>query len=297
MKELIECVPNFSEGRNPKIIGAIADAMERADDSVKLINIHSDKDHNRSVFTLIGSPQSIKAAAFRGIEKAASCINLNNHTGTHPRIGAADVVPFIPFRNTNMYDCIQAAREVGKQVGERLNIPVFLYGQAAILQDRSNLSNIRRGEYEKLRMMIGTDPMHTPDFGPSHLGPAGASAIGARDVLIAFNIFLDSADVQIAKQIAKKVRESSGGLPYVKALGMFVDNKAQVSMNLTNYRQTPIQIVFNRVKELADGYGVSLHHSELVGCLPQAALDGINPKEILLHEFNADRILENYFSD
>ena len=293
----MECVPNFSDGTNPNIISAIADAMVNADESVKMINIHSDKDHNRSVYTLIGSPQSLKAAAFRGIEKAAACINLNNHIGTHPRIGAADVVPFIPLRNVSMADCILAARELGKQVGEELNIPVFLYGEAAICQDHSNLADIRRGEFEKLRILIGTDRTHTPDYGPSYVGPAGASAIGARDILIAFNIFLDTTDFHYAKLIAKSIRESSGGLPYVKALGMLVDNKAQVSMNLTNYRKTSIQTVFTRVRELANGYGIKLHHSELVGCLPQEAIDGIQTEDILLHDFCSDRILENHFSD
>lgn len=296
MEKLIECVPNFSEGTNPNIIKTIADAMINADDSVKMINIHSDKDHNRSVFTLIGSPQSIQEAAFRGIEKAAACINLNNHIGTHPRIGAADVIPFIPLRNTSMEDCIKVARDVGKRVGEELNIPVFLYGQAAICQDHSNLSDIRRGEYEKLRLLIGTDRAHTPDYGPLYIGQAGASAIGARDILIAFNIYLDTTDLHYAKIIAKSIRESSGGLPYVKALGMLVNNKAQVSMNLMNYRKTSIQTVFTRVKELAEDYGIRLHHSELVGCLPLEAMDGIHTEDILLFDFSQDRILENHFS-
>ena len=294
MEKLIECVPNFSEGRRGPVIEEIA-RIFRNDNAVKLIDIHSDRDHNRSVFTLIGTPKEIEEAVFLGIKKAASLIDLNFHHGCHPRIGAADVIPFIPLRNSDMNDCIRIARRLGKRVGDELCIPVFLYGEAAVQPEHRNLADIRHGEFESLRTNIGTDTMHMPDFGPSVLGPAGASAIGARDFLIAFNIFLDTPDIQFAKFIAKKIRESSGGLSNVKALGMLVDNKAQVSMNLTNFRVTSVQTVFNEVKKHAESLGISLHHSELVGCLPEAAIEGVDPKTIKLYDFKPNRILENNY--
>lgn len=294
MEQLIECVPNFSEGRRSLVIDEIAKVIRTAN-TVKLIDIHSDKDHNRSVFTLIGTPDEIEAAVFIGIKKAAASIDLNFHHGCHPRIGAADVIPFIPLHNTDMNDCIRIAHRLGKRVGDELNIPVFLYGEATVRPEHRNLADIRRGEFESLRTSIGTDAMHTPDFGPSVLGPSGASAIGARDFLIAFNIFLDTPDIHAAKFIAKKIRESSGGLKNVKALGMLVNNKAQVSMNLTNFRVTSIQTVFNEVKKHSESLGISLHHSELVGCLPKAAIEGFDRKDIMLYDFKPNRILENNY--
>ncbi len=295
-ENIVECVPNFSEGRNKTVIAEIAAAIP-SDLPLKLIDIHSDPDHNRSVFTILGSPEAIEEAAFLLIRKAAEKINLDQHQGCHPRIGAADVVPFVPLVNASMQDCICIARRLAKRVGEELRIPAFLYGQAAVLAEHRDLSMIRKGEYEKLKERIGTDTAHTPDFGPAVIGPAGATVIGARDFLIAFNIFLNSSDIRVARMIAKAIRESSGGLKSVKALGMLVNGQAQISMNLTNFRETSLRTVFESVKAEAAAMGVFPNHSELVGCLPEAAIEGIDPETILLHDFSPQKILETHLNE
>ncbi len=293
---IIECVPNFSEGRDQALIADLA-AIVTKHRHVKLIDIHTDPDHNRSVFTILGTVEEVEAVAFRLIQKASQRINLERHCGTHPRIGAADVVPFVPLVNVTMQDCVAMARRLAKRVGEALEIPAFVYGQAALLAEHLDLSTIRNGNYEKLKERIGTDTTHTPDFGPSVLGPAGATVIGARDFLLAFNIFLDSDDIRIAKLIAKIIRESSGGLKAVKALGMIVDGKAQVSTNLTNFRETSLRTVFEAIKAEAATMGVAPVRSELVGCLPEAAIEGIEPKSILLRDFSPVKILETHLSE
>ncbi len=289
---LVECIPNFSEGRRPEVIEAIVGAIT-AVDGVVLLDRHSDPDHNRTVVTFVGPPAAVEEAAFQGIAKAAALIDLNHHTGEHPRIGATDVVPFVPIREVTMTDCIEIARRLGKRVGEELGIPVYLYEKAATRPERENLENIRRGQYEALKEEIGVNPARDPDFGPKRVGPAGATVIGARDPLIAYNVYLTTDDVSIAKKIARAVRHSSGGLRYVKALGMLVEGRAQVSMNLTNYRKTPIARVVELIRREAARYGVGVHHSELVGLAPEEALVNAARWYLQLDQFDPDeQILE-----
>nr|HID12348.1 glutamate formimidoyltransferase [Anaerolineae bacterium] len=271
MRPIVECVPNFSEGRRPEVIQAIVEAMA-AVPGVHVLDVQSDADHNRSVVTLVGPPEAVEEAAFRSIARAAELINLDEHRGAHPRIGATDVVPFVPVSGVTMEECVQMARRLGQRVGEELGIPVYLYEAAATRPERVNLADIRRGEYEGLRTEIETDPSRAPDFGPAKLGPAGATVIGARPFLIAFNVYLNTDNVSIAKRIARAVRHSSGGLRHVKALGLPVQGQAQVSMNLTDFRHTPIHCVMEMIRSEATRYGVAVTHSELVGLVPQRAL-------------------------
>ena len=287
---LVECIPNFSEARRPEVVEAILAAITSVKD-ISLLNQSSDNDHNRSVVTYAGPPAAVEEAAFRAIRKAAELINLDLHSGSHPRLGATDVVPFVPISGTNMEECVQMAHRLGKRVGEELKIPVYLYEEAATRPERVNLENIRRGQYEGLKAEIESNPERQPDYGPARLGPAGATVIGARHPLVAYNVYLTTEDVSIAKSIAKKIRQSSGGLPAVKALGMLVGGRAQVSMNLTNYRQTSIRRVMAAIRTEARKLGVKIHHSEVIGLIPQEALidsaiwylqlDGFQPGQIL----------------
>ena len=268
---LVECIPNYSEGRRPEVVEQIKIAITSVS-GVELLDQHSDPDHNRTVLTILGAPQAVKEAVFRSIRKAAELIDMDQQQGEHPRLGATDVVPFVPIRDMNMADCIALAQELGKKVGEELAIPVYLYEAAAARSERVNLEDVRRGQYELLKEEIESNPARQPDFGPAKLSKAGATIIGAREPLIAYNIYLNSEDVSIAKKIAKTVRFSSGGLRYVKAMGVLVEGRAQVSMNLTNFRKTPIALVFETVQREAQRYGTGIHHSELVGLIPQEAL-------------------------
>ena len=252
---LVECVPNFSEGRRPEVIARIVDSI-RAVPGVAVLDQSSDADHNRTVVTFAGPPEAVEAAAFEAIATAATLIDLDQHQGAHPRLGATDVVPFIPLRGVTMDDCVAIAQRLGARVGRELSIPVYLYESAATRPDRENLATVRKGEYEGLKDAIGTDPDRAPDFGPAALGPAGATVIGARPFLIAFNVYLNTADVEIASKIAKAIRHSGGGLRFVKALGLLVDGQAQVSMNLTDFRRTPIARVVALVRSEAARYGV-----------------------------------------
>lgn len=288
---LVECIPNFSEGRRMEVVEQIVAALTSVE-GVVLLDRHSDPDHNRTVVTFVGPPEAVEEAAFRGIAKAAELIDLNQHQGEHPRIGATDVVPFVPIEGVTMAECIEMARRLGKRVGKQLGIPVYLYEKAATRPDRENLENIRRGEYEALKEEIGKNPARDPDFGPAEVGPAGATVIGARDPLIAFNVYLTTDDVSIANKIARAVRHSSGGLRYVKALGMLVAGRAQVSMNLTNYRKTPIARVVELIRREAQRYGVAIHHSELVGLAPQEALVEAARWYLQLDAFEPEQILE-----
>ncbi len=288
---LVECIPNFSEGRRMEVVEQILDAITSVE-GVVVLDRHSDPDHNRTVVTFVGPPEAVEEAAFRGIAKAAELIDLDQHEGEHPRIGAADVVPFVPIEGVTMAECIEMARRLGKRVGEELGIPVYLYEKAATRPERENLENIRRGEYEALKEEIGKNPARDPDFGPAQVGPAGATVIGARDPLIAFNVYLTTDDVSIASKIARAVRHSSGGLRYVKALGMLVEGRAQVSMNLTNYRKTPIARVVELIRREAQRYGVAIHHSELVGLAPQEALIEAARWYLQLDAFEPEQILE-----
>ena len=288
---LVECVPNFSAARRPQVVEAIFDAI-RSVAGVRVLDRHSDMDHNRTVITFIGPPQVVEEAAFRGIAKAAELIDLNEHSGEHPRIGAADVVPFVPISDVSMQDCVEIARRVGRRVGEQLRIPVYLYEQAATRPERINLENVRRGEYERLKEEIGAAPAREPDFGPAEMGPAGATVIGARPFLIAYNVYLTTEDVEIAKKIARAVRHSSGGLRYVKALGLLVEGRAQVSMNLTDFRKTPVGRVVETIRREAERYGVGIHHSELVGLIPMAALVDAAVWYTQMDQFEPDQVLE-----
>jgi len=288
---LVECIPNFSEARRPEVVAAIVGAITAVPE-VLLLNQSADLDHNRSVVTFAGPPQAVEEAAFRGIQTAAGLIDLNQHTGTHPRIGATDVVPFVPISGVSMDDCIAMARHLGKRVGQELKIPVYLYEAAATRPERTNLEDIRRGQYEGLKTEIKTEAERKPDFGPARLGPAGATVIGARNPLVAYNVYLNTEDVAIAKAIAKAIRHSSGGYRYVKALGMLVEGRAQVSMNLTDFHQTPVHRVVEAIRREAARYGVGIHHSELIGLIPQEALTQAAAWYLQMDGFEPDMVLE-----
>jgi glutamate formiminotransferase/formiminotetrahydrofolate cyclodeaminase len=289
--QLIECIPNFSEARRPEVIDQIVAAIQSVGE-VKLLDRSSDLDHNRTVLTFAGSAAGVEEAAFRAIQTAAALIDLDGHTGEHPRIGATDVVPFVPLSGASMEECIAIAQRLGERVGRELNIPVYLYESAATRPERTNLENIRKGQYEGLKTEI-EKPERQPDFGPSKLPKAGATVIGARNPLIAFNVYLTTDDVSIAKKIAKAVRQSSGGLRYVKGLGLLVEGRAQVSMNLTNFRETPIARVVEFIRREAERYGVGIHHSELVGLIPQEALVDAAVWYTQLDAFSPEQILES----
>ncbi len=289
--KLVECVPNFSEGQRLDVVAAIARAMTRP--NVRILDIHTDPDHNRAVITCAGEPHAALEAAYHGIAEAARRIDLTRHQGQHPFIGATDVVPFVPLEDMTMDEAVALARELGQRVGNELGLPVYLYAEAALRPERRALENIRRGGYAALQAGIGRDPRWEPDFGPARVGPAGAVVIGAREVLIAFNVYLTTDDVSIAKRIARAVRHSSGGLRYVKALGMKVRGLAQVSMNLTNYRRTPIARVVELIRREAQRYGVAIHHTELVGLAPMDAFFDAARWYLQLDDFHGpEQVLE-----
>jgi len=292
---LIECVPNFSEGRNVEVIDAIVRSIASA--SVSILGVSSDVDHHRTVVTFVGSPDSVVEGAFRGAAAAAERIDLEAHRGVHPRIGAADVIPFIPLRGASLADCATLARRLGARMGDALDIPVYLYEAAATRPERVDLADVRRGGYEALKTAIQSDPTRAPDFGPARLGRAGASAVGARLPLIAFNVYLDTADVAVAQAIARAVRASSGGLTCIKALGLLVGGQAQVSMNLTDFRQTGLDVVLSAVESEARQHGARVERTELVGFAPQAAL--IDAALVALHLPNTarDLVLEARLGD
>jgi glutamate formiminotransferase/formiminotetrahydrofolate cyclodeaminase len=296
MHQLIECIPNFSEGRRSEVIDQICSAIGTVE-GVHLLDRSSDIDHNRTVLTFVGPPEAVEEAAFRAIKTAAELIDLNKQRGEHPRIGATDVCPFVPLSGVTIEDCVIIAKRLGQRVGKELDIPVYLYEAAATRPERSNLENIRRGQYEGLKSEIETNPERFPDFGPAKVGPAGATVIGARNPLIAFNVYLNSEDVGIAKKIAQAVRHSSGGMQNVKGLGLLVDGRAQVSLNLTNYHETPVARVVEMIRREAARYGVSIHHSELVGLIPQAALTDAAVWYLQLDQFDRTKILESRLYD
>lgn len=291
-KALVECIPNFSEARRMEVVDAIVSSIQSVK-GVKVLDRHSDMDHNRTVITLVGDPAAVEEAAFQSIKTAAGLINMEEHTGAHPRIGATDVVPFVPISGISMADCIAMAERLGRRVGAELTIPVYLYEEAAKRPDRENLENIRKGQYEGLKVEIIDNPERKPDFGPADLGSAGATVIGARAPLIAFNMYLNTDDLSIAKKIAKAVRHSSGGFRFIKAMGVMVDGLAQVSMNMTNFRQTPMARVVEAVRREAQRYGADIHHSELVGLIPQDALIDAAVWYTQLECFKTDQVLEN----
>src|SRR6202167_5234213 len=289
---LVECVPNFSEGRDPRKVDSIVEAMKIP--GVYLLDREMDSDHNRSVITLIGDRDAVQEAAIRGVGKAAEVIDLTQHQGAHPRMGAADVVPFIPIDGVTIEDCVAMARHVGAEIAKRFGIPVYLYEAAAATPERQNLENIRRGQFEGIRAEIASNPARKPDFGECSVHPtAGATVVGARKALIAYNVFLNTPDVAIAKKIAKAVRFSNGGLRFVKGAGFLVRGLAQVSMNLTDFEQTPVHRVFEFVKREAARYGVIPVSSEIVGLIPKKALEEAAEWFLQVENFDSSLILEN----
>ena len=292
MSTLVECVPNFSEGRDKAKVDAIIDSMKMP--GVYLLDRESDSDHNRSVVTLVGERDAIQEAAIRGVGKAAELIDLNVHTGAHPRMGAADVVPFIPIDGVTIEDCVAMARHVGEEIWKRYKVPVYLYESAATTPERQNLENIRRGQFEGIRAEVATNPARRPDFGDPCVHPtAGATVVGARKFLIAYNVFLNTPDVEIAKKIAKAARFSSGGMRFVKGAGFLVRGLAQVSMNLTDFEQTPIHRVFEMVRREAARYGLMPISSEIVGLIPKKALEQAAEWFLQVENFDSSLILEN----
>jgi glutamate formiminotransferase len=296
MKKIVECVPNFSEGRRQEVIDEIVEALASVK-GARVLDVQSDADHNRSVVTMVGEPEAVEEAAFRGIERAARLIDMDQHQGGHPRMGATDVVPFVPIVGVTMADCVEMARRLGERVGRELSVPVYLYEEAASSPERRNLADVRRGEYEGLKVDIEADVNRAPDFGPARMGKAGATAIGARPPLVAFNVYLNTDDVATAKAIARAVRHSSGGLRYVKALGLPVEGRAQVSMNLTDYRQTPIHRVVEMIRREAARYGVTIASSEIVGLVPNGALVDAARFYLQLDSFSSEQILENRLAE
>lgn len=288
---LVECIPNFSEGRRLDVIEEIV-AVIQLTSGVLLLDYSSDHDHNRSVVTFVGTPQAVEDAACAAIAKAAELIDLEKHSGEHPRIGATDVVPFVPIAGVTMKDCVDIAQRLGKRVGEELGIPVYLYEEAATRPERENLAKVRKGEYEGLKVEIKSNPDRAPDFGPSELGSAGATVIGARSPLIAYNVYLDTENVRVAEKIGRAIRHSSGGLRFVKGLGMLVDGKAQVSMNLTDYQRTPVYRVVEMIRREAARYGVNITHSELIGLIPRKALIDAAEWYLQLDDFTEEQVLE-----
>jgi glutamate formiminotransferase len=294
-RTIVECVPNFSEGRDVSIVDAIVAAI-RTVPGVAVLDREMDADHNRSVVTFAAAAEIVGEAAIRGVEKAVALIDLNRHSGVHPRIGAADVVPFVPVEGVTLADCVQIAERVGAELWRRLRLPVYLYEAAARGPDRVNLENIRKGGFENLREEVRVNPVRRPDFGEAELHPtAGATVVGARKFLIAYNINLQTDDVAIAKRIARTIRSSSGGLPCVKAMGVPLAsrNLAQVSMNLTDFEQTPMHRVFEAVRTEAARDGVAIAGSEIIGLVPSEAIAMSAGWYLQVENFRLDMILEN----
>lgn len=291
MQQIVECVPNFSDGRRSEVYNAIADAIREVR-GTQVLNVSSDPDHNRTVVTFVGDIAAVEEAAFCAIQTAAEKINLDEHEGEHPRIGATDVCPFVPVKGVTMDDCVEIARRLGRRVGEELGIAVYLYGEAATRPERRKLANIRKGEYEKWRDEVGDNLEREPDFGPAEPRPWGATVIGARPFLIAYNIYLNTDDVDQANKIARAVRASSGGLQNVQGLGFLVEGQAQVSMNLLNFEKTPIFLVQELVRREAARYGLSVTKAELIGLAPQKALMDAAQWYLQLDDLEDEQILE-----
>ncbi len=290
---ILESVPNFSEGQRREVCEAIAAAAADA----RVLGLSLDANHNRSVLTLAGEPEALGRAAFAAARKAVELIDLTKHQGEHPRMGAIDVLPFIPLKGASMADAVALARSVGRRIGDELRVPVFLYESAATRPERKNLAEIRKPQFEGLRELIGTDPSRTPDFGPPKIHPtAGCVAVGARMPLIAYNVDLESEDVGLAKRIAKRIRERDGGLPGIKALGLFLEDRrcAQVSINVCDFTRTGLLAAFEAVRTLAAEAGVEVRSSEIVGLVPQAALPPEPVKVLRLAGFTPDLVLDSH---
>jgi glutamate formiminotransferase / formiminotetrahydrofolate cyclodeaminase len=292
--KLIECVPNFSEGRRQEVISAIVDAI-RSTPGVTLLDVESNPDHNRSVISFVGEPSTVREAALAASTKAVELIDLNKHKGEHPRMGAVDVVPFVPLSGASMDDCIILAKDFGRELAERLQVPVFLYEEAASMPERRNLADVRAGEFEALRDKIGKDPAKRPDFGPDKIHPtAGATAVGAREILIAYNVNLGTNNLTVAKKIAHQIRAKDGGLTYVKALGFELKERGivQVSMNMTDYHKSQLFKAEELIELFAERYGVPVVGSEIVGLVPMDALVDSAEFYLKLENFSREQILE-----
>jgi glutamate formiminotransferase len=294
---LIECVPNFSEGRRPEVVEAIVRAVGQIE-GVTLLDHSRDETHNRSVVTFAGNAEPVVRAATAAVGRALELIDMAQHTGAHPRIGAVDVIPFVPLGTTRLEECVDLARRFGEQIAGRFDLPVYLYGEAALRPERRRLANVRRGQYEVLREEIATNPARTPDFGPARLhARGGAVAVGARKPLIAFNINLRTDDLALAIRIANTIRESSGGMPAVQAMGVLLENPgmapmAQVSTNLVDWERTGIPAVVREVRRMAREAGTDVDHCELIGLAPTGALLEVASEALNLNDFSADQALE-----
>jgi glutamate formiminotransferase len=292
---LVECVPNFSEGRKPETVARLAQAISSVA-SACVLDTHLDPDHNRSVITFVAAPDMVVEAAFRAVRLASELIDMRRHQGVHPRLGATDVLPFVPISGVTMEDCVTLAHAAGERIARELSIPVFFYERAALRPDRVNLEDVRRGALELLREQIAIDPSRAPDVGPLMVHQsAGAIAVGARPFLIAFNVNLNTRDVLIARAVARVVRAQQGGLPFVKALGFELSTRGlvQVSMNLVNYEATGIAQAYNAVRDEAARLGVEVFSTEIVGLVPEKALDREAEYFKKLENLTADKILEN----
>ena len=297
MPGLIECVPNFSEGRRPEVVEEIVRAVGQIE-GVTVLDHSRDETHNRSVVTFAGNAEPVVRAATAAVGRALELIDMTQHRGAHPRIGAVDVIPFVPLGSTRLEECVDLARRFGEQTAARFDLPVYLYGEAALRPERRRLANVRRGQYEVLREEIGTNPNRAPDFGPPRLHPrGGAVAVGARKPLIAFNINLSTDDLALAIRIANTIRESSGGMPAVQAMGVLLENPgsppmAQVSTNLVDWQRTGIPAVVREVRRLAREAGADVDHCELIGLAPTGALLEVAADALALRDFSADQALE-----
>lgn len=291
MDKIVECVPNFSEGRDEKVINAIFEAAKQVKGKrykVKVFELEFNKDHNRMLFTIVGEPEEVLASAFESIKIATKLIDMNKHIGEHPRIGATDVVPFVPVSGVSMEECVEFSNRLAKKVADELHVPVFMYEASAKREEYRNLADVRGGEFEGLK-----EKMKKPDYGPDKIHPtAGAIVIGARKYLIAFNVNLDTSDVQVAKDIAGKIREKNGGLPAVKALGFLVDGRAQVSMNLVDFEKTNFDEAYRGVERLAEEKGVSIKSSEIYGMIPLESLVRAVKTTFKADTFKSDQVLE-----
>ncbi|HHV26357.1 MAG TPA: glutamate formimidoyltransferase [Tissierellia bacterium] len=293
MARILQCVPNFSEGRNKEVIEAIVDEVRKVDE-VKLLDYSSDKDHNRTVVTFIGEPEKVLEAAFNACKKASELIDMTKHVGEHPRMGATDVIPLIPISDINEEDTIKMSKKLGERIGEELNIPVYLYEKSASAPHRENLAKVRKGQYEGMAEKLKEEEW-APDFGPNELNiKAGVTAVGARMPLVAFNVNLDTDDLSIAKKIGKAVRGSSGGFAYCKALGIEIKerNIVQVSMNMVDYTKTPLYRVFDMIEREANRYGVNVIGSEIIGLVPMNALIDCANYYLKVEDFDESQILE-----
>jgi glutamate formiminotransferase len=294
---LIECVPNFSEGRRPEVLDEILQAIGQID-GVTLLDHSRDETHNRSVVTFAGAAESVVRAATAAVGRALQLIDMEKHEGAHPRIGAVDVIPFVPLGGTKLEECVDLARRFGEQIAKLFDLPVYLYGEAALRPERRRLADVRRGQYEGLKAEIGVNPDREPDYGPSRLHPrGGAVAVGARKPLIAFNVNLATDDLALAKRIAHTIRESSGGLPAVQAMGVLLENPgerryAQVSMNLVDWERTGISRVVREIRRLALEAGTDIDHCELIGLAPTGALLEVAADALGLRHFSPDQALE-----